>query len=298
MFGLFGKKETKNPEEQIIDFQKKRNWAGLAKAYYQLGKEAMENGDLNRAQLWLHRADTIYSARDEVYEAVGEQITEDCSERIGQLEEEEGLLYNAVPAQVEEKAAELSDPQVRIWGMLSMSRLVQLGKRLAKLPGCEVLGELGWAVNMICKSMQTPPSQEDYQKLMELCNQIYELDGKEVFWCGEIGTAGKPFQVFDLNGMMGVQLEINDYIDNHLRLIAALSQGAEEQPAAESGMIGCTLLPDYYIRTGAGRLEEVPQIQAELERIWSDYEFVSSGITWEQVESRLAAYEELDILQP
>ena len=37
--------------------------------------------------LWLSRADTIYSARDELYEAAGEVLTEDCSERIGQLEE-------------------------------------------------------------------------------------------------------------------------------------------------------------------------------------------------------------------
>ena len=298
MFGLFGKKEAKDPEAQIAVCQQKKDWAGLARAYYQLGTAAMDKGELNRAQLWLHRADVIYSAQDEVYEAVGDKIIDDCSDRIGRLEEA-SLLYNDLPAQVEERAEELEDPQVRIWGLLSMARLVKLGERLATLPGCEALGQLGWAVDMMCRSMQEPPAQEEFQKLMDLCNGLYELGDAPAFYGGgEIPVpGGQPFQVFDLNGMMGVHLELNDYIDNHLRFIAALSQGREELPEAGTGLVGCTLLPDYYVRTGAEKLEEVPQIKAELARIWSDFEFVSTGLTWEQVEKRLEEYKNLDILQ-
>lgn len=36
MFG-FGKKEAKTPEERLAELQKKRDWAGLVKAYYELG---------------------------------------------------------------------------------------------------------------------------------------------------------------------------------------------------------------------------------------------------------------------
>ena len=61
-------------------------------------------------------------------------------------------------------------------------------------------------------------------------------------------------------------------------------------------MVGCTLLPDYYVRTGTGSLEEVPQIKAELGRIQSDYDFICSEITWEQVSVRMWEYQELDIL--
>ncbi len=96
MFHLFSKK-IGSPEE----CQQKRDWAGLAKAYYQLGTEAMEAGKLNQAQLWLNRADTIYSADDAIYKKVGEKMMDDCSDRIGQLEEEP-LFYNEVPARVNE----------------------------------------------------------------------------------------------------------------------------------------------------------------------------------------------------
>ena len=296
MFG-FGKKEGKAPEEQLAEFQRKQDWAGVSRTYYELGVAAMDAGSLNKAQLWLHRADTIYSADDDVYDEVGEKLTDDCSDRIGALEEEGGLLYNSLPAQIEEKAEELNDPQLRIWGMLSIARLANLGGRLARLPGCEVLGELGWAVDMMFKSIQEAPSQEEYQRLMSVCNGLYELNSKPAYYTGEIEVPGKaPFQVFDLNGMMGIHIELNGYIDSHLRLLSALSQD-KEPPAAEYGLIGLTLLPDYYVRTGAGDLENVPQIKAELERIWSDYDFVCSGITWKQVEERVDEYKSLDILQ-
>ena len=93
--------------------------------------------------------------------------------------------------------------------------------------------------------------------------------------------------------MMGVEQELNSCIDNHLRLLAALSQGAEELPAAESSVVGCALLPDYYVRTLGGKPEDVPQVKAEMERIWSDYDFVRSGLTWEQAAQRIAGYKQL-----
>ncbi len=297
MFGLFGKKEAAAPEERLASLQNKKDWAGLAKAYYELGTAAMEQGDLNHAQLWLHRADTIYSADDTTYEKVGDKLTDDCSDRIGTLEDEEGLLYNAVPAQIEEKAEELNDLRVRIWGLLSIARLVRLGERLAALPGCEALGQLGWAVDMMFNSLQQPPTQEEFQRLMDLCNSLYELNGRPVYYTGQVDVpGGAPFQVFDLNGMMGVEQELNDYIDSHLRLLAALSQGAEELPAAGSSIVACALLPDYYIRTGAEELNDVPQIRAELARVEDDYRFVSSSFTWEQAAQKISEYKQLDIL--
>lgn len=297
MFG-FGKKEAKTPEERLAELQKKRDWAGLVKTYYELGVSAMDGGDLNHAQLWLHRADTIYSADDTTYEKVGDKLTDDCSDRIGTLEDEEELFYNAVLAQIEAKAEALNDVQARVWGLLSIARLVKLSRRLSALPGCEALGELDWAVDMMFRSLQTLPPPEEYQRLMDLCNALYELNGKPAYYTGEIEVpGGAPFQMFDWNGMFGVEQELNGYTDSHLRLLAALSQEVVDPTAApETDVVACALLPDYYVRTGAEDLSQVPQIRAELERIWSDYDFVRSGITWDAVGKKLDEYKQLDIL--
>ena len=152
MFHLLGKKGGSS-EEQLTECCRKRDWAGLVKVYYRMGVEAMEAGNPYQAQLWLSRADTIYSADDSIYKKVGEKLMDDCSDRIGQLEDI-STLYNDLPAQIEGMAANLNDVKIRIWGLLSLARLVKLGERLASLPGCEVFGKLGWAVDMVLKSFQ------------------------------------------------------------------------------------------------------------------------------------------------
>ncbi len=209
MFKLFGKKGGAAPAEQLAECQKKRDWAGLCRAYYALGTAAMDRGDRNHAQLWLHRADTIYSARDEVYDKVGEQLADDSSSRIGQLEDTH-ILYNDIPAQVEEKAEGLGDIRVRVWGLLSLARLAKLGNRLSVLPGCGSLARLGWAVDAVLNAFQAPPPEDVFNSLKDLSGALYELGDDPAFWGmgSEIAVpGGLPFQVFDLNGMMGVHLE-------------------------------------------------------------------------------------------
>lgn len=281
----------------MAECRKKQDWAGLAKIYYQLGVEAMEAGNLNRAQLWLTRADTIYSSDDDIYKKVGEKLMDDCSDRIGQLEEEH-FFYQDIPAKISEMAEELPDVRVRVWGLLSLARLVKPGERLALLPGCEALGKLGRAVDIALKSFHEPPTEKEFNELKNLCGELYELGDEPDFWGAgsEIALQGRaPFQVFDLNGLMGAHLEIEAYLDAQLKMVCALGQGEEAGPA-ETGIIAQPLLPDYYVRTQEGSPEENPGIKAELERIWSDYAFVSSDMTWELVSRRVAEYKELDIL--
>lgn len=290
---------TREIEARLARLAEAEDWAGLSRAYYELGTQAMDRGDLEHAQLWLSRADTIYSADDDVYDAVGEALMDDCSNRIGALEDADALLYNAVPAAVGQKAAELDSDQLQVWGLLSIARLVKLGKRLSSLPDCGVLGELEWAVDTMVRTFQQLPTQEEYQRLLNMCTELYQLNGKPVYYRGQIQVPGMaPFQLFDLNGMFGVEQEINGCINDHLSMVDSLSRGMGpgESDSDLVEMVGCTLLPDYYVRTGAGKLEEVPQIKAELSRIWSDYEFIQSDPTWNQLAERIAGYKELDIL--
>jgi hypothetical protein len=150
----------------------------------------------------------------------------------------------------------------------------------------------------VFSSFQEPPTEDEFNGLKDLCDALYELGDSPDFWGrgSEIEVpGGAPFQVFDLNGMMGVHLEIDAYLNSHLELLCALSQ--EEEPSdPETGIIAGALLPDYYVRTGADKLEEVPHIRAELERISSDYDFLCSELTWDLVHERLEAYKKLDIL--
>ena len=204
----------------------------MVKDAYQKGLAYMEAGDPERARLWLCRADTIYSADDSTYEAVGEALTEDCSDRIGTLEEEP-CLTNQLTAQVEEWAEELEESQLRLWGLMSMARLAQLGKKLSALPGCRALGQLEMAVQLILRSFTAPISGQEFGQLEALRDELYELSDAKDYWNGgEIAVPGSaPFQVFDLNGML-VLLGLNAYLDSHLAYLVGEEEGAPQQPAA------------------------------------------------------------------
>lgn len=301
MLGLFDRKEKK--EGHLKDLVEKEDWTGLAKACYDLGKGAMEQGELEKATLWLSRADTIYSASDEIYEAAGKprlfrkEITEDCPDRLAELEEAE-TLYNTFPAKAEEQAEDLAPEQLLYWNLLSVARLTVLCERLGKLPGCQVLGNVGWAVETVLRALKSPISQEEYQRIQDLCSGLYELGDSPAFYGGgEIEVPNGPaFQVFDLNGMTGVHLMLESFLDGFLRDLASHSQGEEGYVRGEP-IAGCGLLPDYYVRTGAGKLEDVPQIQAELERVRDDFAFVSGALSWEELAARVEQYQALDILQ-
>ncbi|MCI8699001.1 MAG: hypothetical protein HFF29_07860 [Oscillospiraceae bacterium] len=290
MFSLFKKKEAAAPPQQrLADCLQKKDYAGLAKAYYDMGRAAMDSGDPGRAMLWLSRADTIYSARDDVYEAVGDKLADDCSDRIGALEDAP-LLSNQIVEEIDDKRDGLGDAQARVWSLLTLSRLAPMGDKLAQLPGCGVLGQLGKCVDLAVQSFQTPISQEEFDFLKTVCGELYALsDSQDFFAGGEVPcAAGAPLQVFDLNGLTTL-LGIEGLLDGQLRCLAG------EPAADDGGLIPCALVPDYWTRTVGGDLRAIPQVKAELERIWADYDFIRSGPTWAAVAQRIQAYRSLDL---
>lgn len=288
---------TRNMEEleqRLARAQERNDLPALAKIYYDMGVHCMKNDDPNRAMLYLSRSDTIFSSRDDIYDQVKESVREDCSQRIGELEELP-LLTNEIPEKMEEQAENfLDDMSIRVWGLLTMARLVKVGERLSVLPGCEVLGDLDRTVDLVLRSFQERITQEEFQFLVDTCDRLYELGDDEYFsdmtQQVEI-SGGAPLQAFDLNGLL-VLTELNLYLDSHLRL---LTQGPDNSEA-EMGLVPCALLPDYYLRTCKTDLASLPQIIQEVARIEDDFEFIRSKITWQDITARVAQYKELDIL--
>lgn len=290
MFNFFKKKEPSlPPEERVPDCLQKKDYAGLARAYYDLGKAAMEAGDQGKAMLWLSRSDTIYSARDDIYEDLGDRLTGDCSNRIGELEGAP-LLSNQMIEEIEAKTDELGDPQVRVWSLLTLARLAPVGAKLAALPGCGVLGTLDKCLDLMVKSFQTAITQDEFNFLHTVCGDLYALsDSEHFFGGGEVEcAAGAPLQVFDLNAM-DTPLGIEGLLDGQLRCLAG------EPVKDDGGLIPCALMPDYWTRTVGGELRDIPQVKAELDRIWADYEFICSGPTWTAAAQRIQDYRTLDI---
>ena len=157
-----------------------------------------------------------------------------------------------------------------------------------------MLGQLETAVRLMLQSFSAPISGQEFQFLESVRDALYDLSDLESFWdCGEIEVPGKaPFQAFDLNGMLAV-LEMHTYIDSHLACLLGEEVGA---PGPQPDIVPCALLPDYYLRTLEGDISQVPAVQAELERIRSDFAFIQKFPELSDVEARINGYLQLDIL--
>lgn len=236
-------------ESQLFQAQAERDLVKLSKAYYNIGITYMKNGDYDRAMVYLSRSDTIFSSDDNVYEAVGENIIEDCSERIRKLENSP-ILTNQIIEYIDNLAENLNDEQIRLWGLMTMARLVKVFDRLSVLPGWEVLGKLDKVADLILKSIREKDITEtEVDFIFDICNQFYELqdsrDFSNMFRQVEV-PENSPIQIFDLNGFL-VLTELNIYLDIFLSEI-------EEEGMSEIDIVPCALLPDYYLLTDKGVL--------------------------------------------
>ncbi|MCI8416308.1 MAG: hypothetical protein HFI33_02200 [Lachnospiraceae bacterium] len=278
MFG-FGKKKQglEGLKEQAALYEKKMELTKLAETYYQMGKAYQEQEDLERARLYLERASTLYSNFDEIYDAC-QGFMEDCDEYIGDLEEE-ALLGNEILEQVEEKAEELSNAQKYLWGLLSLSRFQVVFQKLADCENCRILGELSRVLDMLYRTVGQNSTEEDWDYSLDFITRYYDFCNSEAF----VDTSnqveldnGTTLQLFDFNGN-STAICLHLFVDTFISVLQGGFDTVEENEDAEVDFIPCTLMADYYLRNYEGDIRQLPQVQAEISRIWSDYELVKSG---------------------
>ncbi len=298
MFG-FGKKKQgiEGLKEQAASQEASMDLAKLAETYYEMGKAYAKEGDLERSRLYLERSCTIYSNFDEVYDKCG-KFMDDCDERIGNLEGE-ALLGNELLEQVEEKAEVLSNRQKYYWGLMSLARFQVVFQHLADCDNCRILGELSQVLNMLYRTINENVRMEDLDYSLDFITRFYDFGDSEAFVNTKNQAAldsGAAIQLFDLNGNSTVTL-LHLFVDKFISLLRDGFDTVEENEEAELDFIPCTLLIDYYLRTRYEELRKIPQIQAEISRIWADYDFVKGNPDAQEVIHRLEQYRRMDILK-
>lgn len=299
--GLFTKKSNEEvaetdtsvqgtPHREVTELSK------LSEKYYRMGKEYQLKGDLERARLYLERASTIYSSFEQVYDEC-ETFMYDCDEQVGMLEEEE-LLYNEILEEVMEKAEEITNRQSYIWGILSFARLQVVFRKLSACRNCEILCEMERVLDVLCHGIEQTMKEEELEYLQDFVSRFYDFCDSETFVKEEnqiVLENGSSLQVFDLNGNSAATC-LQIFLDKCAYILEGGFQMADYGEPAELDFIPGTLMVDYYLRTREEDPHEVSQIQAEVSRIWSDYEFVKGDPDIQSVVERAENYRKLDIL--
>lgn len=279
------------PHREVTELSK------LSEKYYRMGKEYQLKGDLERARLYLERASTIYSNFEQVFDECG-TFMYDCDEQVGMLEEEE-LLYNEVLEQVEEKAEELTNRQSYLWGILSFARMQKIFEKLSGCEDCGMLKEMGRVLDVLCHGVEQTLTAEELEYLQDFVSRFYGFDNSEAYVreSNQVSLEnGRNLQVFDLDGNSTLTC-LHLFLDKCACILESGFHMADFGEPAELDFIPGTLMIDYYLRNEEGDPHEILQLQAETERIWSDFEFVKSGPDIREMAERIRNYRELDILK-
>lgn len=289
-------KEGERLREQASAWEEKGGLTENAETCYRRGKEYQRKGDLERARLYLERASTLYSNFEQVFDD-SEALMEDCDEQLGALEEED-LLYNDLLAQVTEKAEELNNTQNYVWGLLSLARFQKIFERLSVCPECEILGELGKVLDLFCQGLGRTLKEEEKEYLQDFITRFYDFGDSEAF--ADTGNQvdvgnGKKLQLFDLNGNSTFTC-MHIFMDKCVYAFCSGPDSLEDAEPAETDFIACTVLADYYLRTCEEDIRQIPKVQEEIARIWSDFAFVQTGLNAEAAAERIRTYQQLEIL--
>ncbi len=302
LFSLF-KKQPEAADPAAL--QAKGDFVGLSKLYFKMGKDALAQGDQDRARMWLGRSQAFTDASDKIYEKVGDAIIDEASDLLSELEDAP-LLVNKVTRRAEEEFETLSGAQRWQWATLTFCRLQKLLEAAGSLRGCEPLRDTGAVIDALFARFYSGSSEEGWDRVEAYNDFLFQWADSPAYFDPRQElpvSGGAPLQLLDLNGEM-VPTELNLYMD--IIVSGKLSERQMEGKAPQevldslnvndySGMVRCALLSGYYLRTRGGRLDDMPQVRSEVARIWDDLEFVRAEPDREAVERRAAEYRKLTL---
>jgi len=301
-FDRFKKQDV--PAAGVEELQERGDWAGLARAYFAKGKEYLAQGDKERSDLWLGRAQAICDSNDKVYEKLGDRFAGECADLRGELEG--GLFGIGVAERIEAEYETLGGAQKRLWGLLTLCRLEKLLTAAGNIPGCEDLKDTGAVIDALLDHYYGEADAAAWDKL-ENYNEFAMAWGDLPAYLDARSVLPAPageFQLFDLNGEI-VPTEVGLYLD----VVVSGDLSPEETQDLDapkvldaldlndqSGLVRCGLLTHYWLRVQDGPLDAVPQVKAEAARIWDDLAFLRTAPDEAAVRARAAQYRALDIL--
>ena len=276
---LFGAGKENSQEDVFATLKKAqqhKNFVAVAKAYYSIGKMYLDQGQKEKALLYINRFDALSGSQDAICEKIPEEMADQAADWIEMLEEEDRELYmNELRAQAGEMGEMLSDMQKIQWNLLSLARFEALFAKLSALKGFSVLANYSKVVEILAQSLYRPVTEEEKQILQEHSFDFYPFtDSSELAdVTNSIPVAGgADMEAYDIIGystLLNMMTVIDDLID--------MAEGKSEAKDMDVDFVINSLIADYYIRTGETELRNIPAVKKETDRIFADFDFVKSA---------------------
>lgn len=304
-YNIMFKKDTNRLLDELKAAQEQNDYDQMAKCYLKLGKAYKQDGKLSKAVYYLSRFDNLVSGDDDLYETFDKQDSQ-TTQWIEELESQQEPYEKTIQSQVVEKSQELSDLQKIQWMLLTMSRFCSLFERISALEDFEGFETLSEMVDLICGGLygeldtdnadDIQDAMVDYDDLLEdvfdsevMCDytQTVQIPNQPDFIPADLESGDVGTHYF---GMAFAAMQ-SFIFDTERRLSECpISGTAKLEEPADLEFVACGILADYFYRTSDAELKDVPQIQQETTRIFSDYDFIKSAPDYEAFQERINEY--------
>lgn len=278
--------------EALRKAQANRKYVKIAKLYYRIGEYYQQEGNIEKLWLYIHRFDNLSSSQDEIYNKISDKMIDSASCLIGELEKKEDFLPNELIRWAEKEAKSLDIIQKVKWNLLTVARFEKLFMELSRFKDFAFLSRFGVAVDAMVQLVYFP-NGEAYGRLLDFAKKFYPfIDSMalaDVSNCIPI-AGGADFEAYDLQN--------EDTLLNMYILMDDILQYAEQKRKMgdiSMNLVTNVLQADYYIRTHDEPLREIPAVQAEVERIREDLEFVKGYPDKPEFVERVEQHRELMI---
>lgn len=269
--------------------QKKGNFSKISKLYFKIGKTYKKLGNTEKAIYYLECFDSLVGGDDKLYKKFMRK-DDKAMDWIIDMQCEQPPITESVRKEVVEKISTLNTMQIAQWNLLTLARCTMLFQKFSKLSAFHILARYETVLNMLMKGIYGHQKAVDMDLLSFFCDElddvfdsINSVDNRNKITI----EGGADFVVTDLNGDDGT-FQLTMVLDD-LKTLAI----GENVDALEGNFIPNGLFADYYIRTQDVVLKNIPWIQQEKERIWSDFEFVKSCPQEQEFATKMATYMKL-----
>lgn len=298
MFSL-KEKDTKQFLAALEKAQQKRDFEAVAKSYLKVGEAYKKEEKQIKAIYYLRRFDNLVGGNDKLYSKFARK-DEKAMEWIDELEGSLGTerLEPQLQKQVAEQAMELDYLQKMQWLLLTMARFCRLFREISVLQEFEIFGKLDEMILLLEKGLYEKLDEQEQWKVeyfeesleeifdslcMSDCTKKIVIPGKESFVPGDL-ESGEGTYLFHMSFCA-----LKDFV----------LDGVEDEEI-EMEFAACGILADYYYRTCEIKDDEdirvYPEVQREIERIFSDFAFVQEHPDKEKLRERIETYRKLMIL--
>lgn len=289
MINQIFKKKSKDIHAFIKDVQEseKKGFNEMFEAYYQLGKAYYKENDFEHALHFLNRANSLSLSIDKL--DVLDDAIDDCSNMLLDIENK-GTFLDTILQEVNEKAKLINYDQRSLWNLLTLCRMETIFSSFAKIPHCDIFNQISDITDLlyhiIIGDIEYDESREDF------LDELYDFGDSYIFYDPQttisFPTLDQPIQLFDFVGG-DVITSLNMFVDHEFHY-TDIDEFTNDFVVSALGV-----LKSYYIRTQDQDIHQIPQIQKEIERIRSDYLFISDIVEEEEFVARVKQYKQLNI---